>query len=181
MPTETLRAFVERNRDRYPIPEPFPFKALEKLARRTVGETEIVLLLALLDLVGRYDDRTDPEGRSAYEGQDLRRKAEVVAALGGCGDAHAGPIADWVTTLFRSVMHKRSYATPGSPDPDKFDRDSLVESSEDALALACIRVLARLDIWSVESRSALSDARRHRSAEVAELAGQMMTHLAAHE
>jgi hypothetical protein len=161
-----LGAFVTRNRGAGPVREAFPFQDLESCAgARALPDDAFETLVALLDIAMRYDDAVDGRGRNCYEGNDLRRQAAVVSVIGKCAGRRAAVDA-LVVGLFDSVMRTSYFSTPGSPDIDKYDRDLEVERSEDALARACVKVLAALDPLSHGARAALRAARGHRDDEV---------------
>lgn len=169
---EEIRGFAARNASVSAVLEPFPFLALEHCALSPVPPPDDAAdaLFALLAIASRYRDAEDSRGRNAYEGYDLRRKAAAIDVLGRCR-GRRDTIEPTLVGLLSSVLRTRYYAAPGgSPDADKFDRDSNVERSEDQLALACVKGLASVDPSTTAGMRVLHAARQHRELEVRTLA-----------
>lgn len=165
-----VRAFVERNRSLSTLSEAFPSQALWNIehADEPLPPDVTAALVELLDMTHRYDDATDLWGRTTYEGDDLRRDAQVLRALEKCAPDPA--LVPTLASMLAGATYDRYYAQPGgTPDIDKYDRDSSVESAQDHLARACASLLGRLPL-EAPAREALEGACRHRSDEVRSVA-----------
>lgn len=172
---DTLRAFVARNRGRYPLTESFPQTALRSLRREECDGTVVPLLLDLVRMARSYEYVT-ADGRNAYEGDDLRNLASVVEAIGSIGRAEEEVID--VLRLTLAEHHRESYsAAPGSPDPDKLDRDGAVERAEDFLAESIVCTLACLGEAATPAAREVEQAERHRSPDVQYVARSLATRL----
>ena len=161
-----LRELVEKNRGVYPVTDPFPYTELDRLACSAglLPAEATPILSELLEMTGKYDDAVDHRGRNAYDGADLRRDALVVRALRRCPPS--AEVVPTIAAMLEGSTQDRYYAEPGgSPDADKYDRDSSVEAAQDHLAHQCALLLESLPL-DAAAKAALDGARKHRSDEV---------------
>jgi hypothetical protein len=174
---QTLREFAARHREGAPAAaDEFPERALRALGPAD-GEDDVAsLLVELAALARRYPRATTARGGEAYQGEDLLRLAAVADGIAGLGRRDVRLIQLLVELL--SLGQREAYgARPGSPDPDKLDRDEAVERAEDLLALSALRALDGMGGAAAEAALEVERCERHRSADVRHLAWPLSARL----
>lgn len=132
---------------------------------RELAIDAVTQLLVLLNWAESEPSPVTPAGRNDYDGEDLREMSTLVSTLTEIGTP-AEILLPEAFRLMGRTLFTQYFAEPNpSGDPDKFERDRDVESSQDRLCQACLGAVARYPrtAMSFQARPILEPFLKHRA------------------